>query len=1045
MITEHFSYLQTTPQGEDLFAGKSHEAISKIIARQIKCGNNCQMIGIDGGWGAGKSNLVRLISKELNGVVDDKKKHMFPFVTYDAWGHSSDLQRRTILEEITKALINEYDCLDESWKSKLDELLAKKKNTHSINVPRLNTAMIVAGFLVAITPLVNWIVSLIPGNCQWTKVLAATLPYILGLIYAIRHKNKTHKKSSAKDDIFSSFFEELFLIYDDKISEETTYEVISEDEPSSCQFKEWMHGLDNSLKDDIKIVLVFDNMDRLPIAKVQEFWAAIHSFFAEEIFKNIIIIVPFDRSHIINAFKSEDIGDGENKKHYGNDFINKTFTVIYRVAPPIMSDWKSFFYQKWQEAFGPKSKPDNEVTQIYDVNSSEITPRNIIAFINELITLKSISIDSIPDKYLALYIFGKDEISENCTKELLSPAYLGNLSFLYKNDTEMAKYMSAIHYQLPIDKAMDVVFTRQFKNSLDNKNENNVSQLAKNNSVFKSIAEVAILEVNNIENATTTLEAADLSNIDDDIIDYIWQLLYQRTCSLGGDFSVYKSFHTILLSHISKRDRYKFISMLIKQYQSVEEKSFNCKAYVQGVDAIRLVDTNELESVLKSEWEISAPLFMKLTQITKESYGDYGYYCSEENLDDYLSNLDISDWGNVSINKHLAEKYKFERYKNKLVEKIKLAGNNLEYVRICIERLKEIQSYIVNAGSLMDDSVIYSILNSINKNNSIYADLICIAMSKRGSYGYSNYNPYLATISSPSEEEIESASEVIEYYISYGELLVNNSGYNNALAKAVVGQLTEDRNRQSRLNITECLKNYVSIKSHYSFSPKCFLTKLNNWYSSYKGTDVYSTELISDCVQNENKLTELILNSLNQYLEHKSQEEWCSDLKSTHKLADYYSLYHPEINQNLFDAIKELINNCVVDNNSIANKDIIDKLLSICYELGCDVKNFFIDTLKKFETVQPTKEKIIELAPWVFKYIGNDLEDLSEYLFKFLATEVLSDNAIVSILYKNRQQLTFKKTDEFERKIKQLAEENSDDESEIIQLAKYWKLMKEKK
>lgn len=152
MVTDHPSYLKTTPIGEDLFAGKSHETISKRIAQQIKCGNHCQMIGIDGGWGSGKSNLVRLISKELNGEISDKKKQMFPFITYDAWGNSSDLQRRTILEEITKSLINDYECLDNSWKVKLNELLSRKKSTHSKKVPRLSTTIKVVMLLIALTP-----------------------------------------------------------------------------------------------------------------------------------------------------------------------------------------------------------------------------------------------------------------------------------------------------------------------------------------------------------------------------------------------------------------------------------------------------------------------------------------------------------------------------------------------------------------------------------------------------------------------------------------------------------------------------------------------------------------------------------------------------------------------------------------------------------------------------------------------------------------------------------------------------------------------------
>jgi len=42
-------------------------------------------------------------------------------------------------------------------------------------------------------------------------------------------------------------------VYKGKISEESTYEVISEKEPSSSQFKEWMHQLDGSIRDSKKV------------------------------------------------------------------------------------------------------------------------------------------------------------------------------------------------------------------------------------------------------------------------------------------------------------------------------------------------------------------------------------------------------------------------------------------------------------------------------------------------------------------------------------------------------------------------------------------------------------------------------------------------------------------------------------------------------------------------------------------------------------------------------------------------------------------------
>ena len=572
-----------------------------------------------------------------------------------------------------------------------------------------------------------------------------------------------------------------------------------------------------------------------------------------------------------------------------------------------------------------------------------------------------------------------------------------------------------------------------------------INQLAKDNSTFKSIAEIAILDVTNIENATIALEKADLSNIEKGVLDYIWQCLYHRIHSLKADFTRYKPFHSILLSHVSQTGRKNYISMLIKQYQSIKEDSFDCQTYIQGIDALRKVDSFHLDCVLECLWQISPALFVKLTQITKDSYNDYGYYCPEEDLDEYLSDLSISDWKSIFINKTLADEYKLNRFEKKLLENLKSSGNNVDDVRVCIERLKEIRSYIDNADSIMADSAIYNILGSIDSKNPIFYDLICIGMSKCGSYQYRGYSPYSIMLSSPSDQDIISISNTIKWYINYDDLLVSYSSYDSKLTNSVVRHLTNSYNAHSRASITNCLKNYTSIKAHYSLEAKALLTKLAGWSTNYKGEDVFSPELIKDCLNVKNDLSVAVLNALNSTLQSKSQEVWCDDLKNSHTLADYYVMYHPEINQNLFDAIKEQINSCVTNNTAIANQDIVGKLLSICNVQGCDVKNFFIDTLNKFNTNQSTKGKVIALAPWIFQYVGNDLETYQDYLFKFLVTEVLEDDAIISILNKNRQMLSFKKPDDFKRKIKQLAEANGNESSEIWMLAKYWKLIKDKK
>jgi transposase len=116
------------------------------------------------------------------------------------------------------------------------------------------------------------------------------------------------------------------------------------------------------------LILVFDNMDRLPKKKVQELWSSIHVFFCEHSYTNIKVIVPFDREHIKLSF-SEDKDD----KQYGDDFINKTFNVVYRVSPPILSDWKNYFTNQWKEAFGEEDSlsTSKNVLQIFDLLSEE--------------------------------------------------------------------------------------------------------------------------------------------------------------------------------------------------------------------------------------------------------------------------------------------------------------------------------------------------------------------------------------------------------------------------------------------------------------------------------------------------------------------------------------------------------------------------------------------------------------------------------------------------------------------------------------------------
>lgn len=73
-------YISNTPEGKDFFEGKSQHIVAHAIYDTI---NSCTMLphimGLEGDWGSGKSNVI----KQLSAIDNfDKKYYLF---TYDAW------------------------------------------------------------------------------------------------------------------------------------------------------------------------------------------------------------------------------------------------------------------------------------------------------------------------------------------------------------------------------------------------------------------------------------------------------------------------------------------------------------------------------------------------------------------------------------------------------------------------------------------------------------------------------------------------------------------------------------------------------------------------------------------------------------------------------------------------------------------------------------------------------------------------------------------------------------------------------------------------
>lgn len=848
---------------------------------------------------------------------------------------------------------------------------------------------------------------------------------------------------------------EFFLIYKDDIKEETKFETISEKEPSSRQFKEWIHEIDNSLKQNngIVLILVIDNMDRLPKQKVQELWAAIHSCFSEEKYTNIRIIVPFDRLHIRNAFQSENLVrqcDGKDNAItvYGDDFINKTFYIVYTVPPPILSGWMHYFKDRWKEAFGNSAIVDYSVLQVYDMLTKEQSPRKIIAFINQFVTIRNLCDERIEDKYIALYIFGRSKIIENPLEEILNPSYLQGLNFLYSDDENMASNISSLYYQLSLDKAMDVVFTREVTAELDDNNVKVLDQL-RGNANYWEILNHSITAVSNKENAALALEKHFGDNSSHEA-SLIWDALYMRSNpgSATRD-KQYEEYHGILLKHISEKKDY--YAHLLTVYHANIYDGFDLQNYINGIDKLHEFISEEDRKISDRKTIISPKQYLQLVESRKDNFEEYGLVVEDEKMDDYLVNLDVNKLADMKLYPLLKNEVELPRYKEQIKQLVAENTSNIQIETKLLYRLKEIvkNNRPIDISIYLNDNDIYNMLNALSKDDELYPDVLGMAISR-----YSSGNVYIRgylqnSIGTLTEEQTEKVSSCIEYYICYGDLLLQLDDFSAMQYVAdIARKLTTSKYGVSTMDVKKALVNYDTIHENLKLESHVILTRFNGWkkyISSVTLEDVpsLSISLVGDMKNSsELQISKHCLGMVEEYLESLDQDAWKHSLDSNDYNFKLLCVYHPKSLAFYIDAFKEIMRGYALGNSdtSISN-ELTEKAITILNDMGYDCSIVFKEVRDIFVNNScVNKDKLRYFGKWLFLY-GN-LEGSKKSLNKILRSEFLDDPEILKLVSENKSVVKqmMKKADDtsdFTNKLSALTKQHDDDDG-LKSLCAYW-------
>lgn len=1051
-------FINSNPCGEDLFASKSQERIADNICKILQNDNSCKIIGIDGGWGSGKSNLVTIVRNKL-------EKDNFHFFIYDAWGHQEDLQRRSILEELTEDLTGEI-LKSKKWKLGLKRLLAKSREIEKKTIPSLSYGIVISILILVLTPVFKIISDNISSG--FWKIIIMLIPFFafigLYLIYVYKQskeddieskeqnkedeENKEFEKKELKNgeelkikNIWKDAFKRLFYLYQKLQTEDITYESISEDEPSVKKFRNYIKDIsDDLIKLKYQLVIVFDNMDRLPESKVQELWSSIHTFFAENSYDNIAVIVPFDRKHIQTAFKQRD-----EEKNYGNDFINKTFNVVYRVSPPILSDWKKFFKEKWEEAFGHNHNSGDfeNVVQIYDILSKDITPRRMIAFINEFVSTKQIQPD-IPDKYVGLFILKKSVILSNPFEEIIKLTFLEGVDFIFKDDENLAKHIGALVYQIDPERAIQVIYIDKLARALNNNDTNDTLTISQSNE-FYDILVKSLSSVSNVENATLCL-----NKLEKGIEPWIWENLYRKIENKPSEGSKLKEYQLILLQKISEKEIY--LKKIIDELKNSEK--FNAVDYYASINDLEKLNSEKALglSIKKSlpTKQTNVQDYIAFLKVATDSQKEYRIGCDNTELDNYLSTLPVSieELEKADYIPFIISEYNLPKYVQKLEDDInasKTVASNTILMGWLYKRYKE-TSNKKPVTLILEPQFIHSFFDQTNIGDEFYFDLIAMRISLFNNMVPAQYTTSINNVLQTNDPIIiDKLFGQIEYYVTYNNLLFNLTDYSKfPIYLEVVKKLTNEPLEGSHLSLVTVLKSFKTICEN-GIDPESLVKRLNsnqeqkteitieNFKSSIPDLLFFQTAL-----KVENELTEYCITLLMEYLDKLSLDVWKERLKNENSFEFQASilLKDYQYRRQAVDAIKSTLDEIAGQIIPIPGKENWNKVFE---KLGKEsLFNAFQDLRDKFcSQIDVTEALFLFFGDWLFIY--GELEKRPDVTRRIFLSGILRNKECLNIISNHIDKLEqiIENADkngeqEFKSTIKDLLNDENNDPAKVI-------------
>ena len=345
--------LQTSVYAEDLVQVIENTPTDKVFT-----------IGVFGGWGTGKSSIIKTAQSRL-----EDKHESYKFITYDAWKYANDSFRRMFLLKIQEELrLQPTGEMNRFYRSENAEAEPKTKLSGK-------GLAIAAGVILILSLLLFFI----PGvEFEW-RVAVPTIGTLGTFFIALLNgcfydlKISFSKPALFAPEQFESCFKEMMKLC---LKKQTWFQSRLRD------IKEFVNTGEKSIKNLEKLMIVIDNIDRCSSDIAYQLLTDIKTFLSNEDY-NVVFIVPVDdealKKHLFRKWNNGSAVDSDVNKEK-EEFLRKFFNITLRIKPHQETELRHFAHEINNEyQLGYNNDTLAIVSKVFADN-----PRRIIQLLNNL-------------------------------------------------------------------------------------------------------------------------------------------------------------------------------------------------------------------------------------------------------------------------------------------------------------------------------------------------------------------------------------------------------------------------------------------------------------------------------------------------------------------------------------------------------------------------------------------------------------------------------------------------------------------------------------